>query len=1321
MPPKKSLRRKPPPDVDDLYTQQPPAPLLPPNLYSKPSSGRFGLPDQRYKLESHRPGYPTVDTSVPLSTEDDDSFDELIIWDSPRPMGPKELPELLDDPEFDSSYQYPSSHQRNHERPQLPYPIEDIRLTESYDEPTDPFNRTSQIIADSLNTPSKIPRLHASESLQRPSYDFSAETTPTRSSGMLAPQNILTPQSSSRTLGGSPIPKYDRSPSPNQVYPRSPSLLYKHGEPTPGSDGAELNLWEDYEVEGDEELTLHDRTSAWSSVETDGLGSSLVNDYYYDDEFDDLYDDPDTPATNYFDYSILPDLPTPSLSPTSSHVRKLPTRRTLAKKDSQFSISRRRLEEDLPPIPLDLPRLPFSSSSLVAQHLSQCSAVWSLSSVHEWCLKLETWLHDEFISRKEFKKALIKLIVFHRRNISLDVVGRTVDQIIADLISSGAIALKAKDGSSGTTGTNEMGVVMQRGVAVGGVLTQLTDCYCRDRDHTIDPRSNKDISLAPKLRCYSSQCHLNNIIAQETLMRNTKLEDVVLELDWASHWKLTADDLRSLDKSTAKRQSLIFDLLRYEQTFILRGLCFVEIVAPEFLKATRVLLGANRSIVDKFHEEVIAPGWEVVRIHKEVLFQPLLRILVAEGRFIKSIDEISAIYNGWAIAVKKSLLQYMSALPLIEDLLRYEPIKRWVDVEVRKLPRVQDLQVNGPLLFISTFNSRYQQLPLQLSDIKLLYDEQDSEYIALTQAIESVKLLGAKINDMKIHADNIHALKRLKVDLLWRKDVKQVNINLSSENRRLIRRGDIQRRGELKFGTSTSHLILLDNYLFVTERTNLKAGIRYKISDSPIPIELLLFEIKDKDIDKSRRNSPVQNTLLGTSPTNEPEEDASTYAFKVRFAGRKYSTFTFIARSEAERMLWIDSFTEAKSNLCRRLSQSAPYFLVPVDISNFGYDSAKKVTKLQVCAPADPLYDMGQKSLSLRLEQEIGFRVSGQIQCFTSFQLGKDTFKLAGLSTGLYYADNENRWKRIIYEDVTAISCIPELRIVIIMANKMLKYYTMDLILAVYYELSNKLPCIQLSHDTVQFFEVGKHRGMIMVFYAKKKTGSSGATNFKVVIPEIDNDGVFTGFKVLKRFYVQAECYGLSVFNTSLAVHTNKGFEVLELDKLHPRSVPDIPGSDGRKIDGYSRRLTSSALTVGSNGTSHSMEVIRKHVTSSSAKPMGMFKLNNNSEFLLVYNDGAVFTNKHGKISRPGMLHFDFKAQSVMFSDNSLFLITNEVVEVWSISDFVQGSNRLVQVVTGKDVRLVGEDHQCVFAVANPFVPGMQLMFELEPKETLIG
>lgn len=1316
MPPKKSLRRKPPPDIDDIYSQQPTTPVLPPQNYGIPSIHHKNSGTSSVTVRSHRPNDLTVNTTGPFGIRHEDSYDELIVWESPKPMGPKELPELLDDSDGDT----PTRHflpEPYPPKPHPPYPVDDLRLSDSETEAADPFSRTSQIIADSLNTPSKIPQLNVTDSLQRPGSDYS-ETTPTRSEFSVGARNILTPKTSLQTLGTSYSNGYDRSPSPSKVYGRSPSLIYKYTGASNPDSAVNVTYWDENVPDVEDELTLHDRTSAWSSVETEAMGSSVLQDYY-DDEYEDLYDVPDTPATNYFDYSILPDLPSPSLSPTSSpSFRMLPNRRNLTKKDSLLSISRKRMDDDLPPVPLDLPKLPFTSSSLVAQHLSQCSRIWSLSSIYEWCLNLETWLHDEFMSKKEFKKALIKLIVFHRRNTSLDVIGRNADQILSGLISSGAAALVVPEEKTSPT-EKDIGIIMQRGKKVGGVLIDLTVCYCRDMDHWLESKNEKARGSTPKLRCYSSQCHLNNIIAQEVLMRNTKLENVVLGADWASHWKLTAEDLRSLDKSIAKRQSLIFDLLRYEQTFILRGLCFVEIVAPEFLKAARVLLGPNRSVVDKFQEEVINPGKEVVRIHQDVLFQPLLRILIAEGRFIKSVEEICAIYADWSNAVKKSLLQYMSAFPLIEDLLRHESIKRWVDVEVRKLPRVQDLKVNGPLLFISTFNSRYQQLPLQLSDIKQLFDAQDPEYVGLTKAIEGVKQLGSKINSMKIHADNVHALRSLQVELVWRKDVKPVNINLSSENRRLIRRGDLQRRGELKLNTYNNHLILLDNYLFVTERLSLKVGQKFRVTENPIPIELLLFEVKDRDATekRGRRISPGHANVPGSSPTAELDEDSSTYSFKVRFAGRgKHSAFTFMAKSEADRLVWIESLTEAKTSLCKRLGVSAPYSLSPIDIASFSYDAANKVTKLQVCAPSDPLYHMSQESLLQALSERFGNTLTGLLQCYTNFVIDQQTFEITGLSSGLYCRSNDNVWKRIIYDDITCVSCIPELRIVLVLANKVFKYYTMDLILSVYFELSNKLPCAQLSQDSVQFFEVGKHRGMTMVFYAKKKSNSSGATNFKAVIPEIDNDGIFNGFKVIKRFYVNAECYGISIFNTSLAIHTSKGFEILELDKLHPRSVPELPNTD-RKIDGYSRRSTSSALSVASNGTSNSVEAIRKHITSSGSLPMGMFKLNNNTEFLLVYNNGAVFTNKHGKISRPGMLHFDFRANSVAFSDNSLFLTTNEVIEVWSISDFVQGSNRLIQVITAKDARLIGKEMDCVFAVANPLVLGLQLMFALESRE----
>ena len=242
-----------------------------------------------------------------------------------------------------------------------------------------------------------------------------------------------------------------------------------------------------------------------------------------------------------------------------------------------------------------------------------------------------------------------------------------------------------------------------------------------------------------------------------------------------------------------------------------------------------------------------------------------------------------------------------------------------------------------------------------------------------------------------------------------------------------------------------------------------------------------------------------------------------------------------------------------------------------------------------------------------------------------------------------------------------------------------------------------------LSKDPVLFFSMALHKNIPMLFFAKKKLN---VTSFKVLIPEIDNNGIFSRFKDDRKFYIEAECFGISIFNSSFALHTDKGFEVMELDKLMPRSVPDLPQieTERKKLDQFSRKTPSTML-----------ETIKKLVTSSNSIPMGMFKLTNNTEFLLVYSEFAIFINKHGKLSRETALIFDFKAHSVHFVDNHLFLVREDIIEVLSISDFAKGANDLVQVITGKGLLLVSDDKDVSFVMANPLVSGLQLLFNLVP------
>lgn len=1325
---KKLLRRKPPPgfeeeeDVQSIEAFEPiftvpnytssshghsPIPPYPPVHYEadytepvmqlSPNSQFSGYQDLQYPPASSSNTYQspngyTQPMPMLINTNDDSSIDDssFFSFESPKPMGPKELPEFITPKKrysLDRKFQQMSSTSvpKIHE-------LDDDRSFE-----LSPSAKTQQIINNSMSM-NKIPTLHKSTSLNnaRIPGGFSPSSSPPREARRYKTINAGPTSPSSRRTSISPtraqtllIPNA-RSPrgSPNNSPKagRSPSLTYGFNS---GADD-----FQQYSDTDDEDNRTVDLIAAMD-----------INENYYDDFLE-------TRENTPFDYTILPDLPSTleSLTSLPNVVNSVSQRNSLLSSFALPVIPKKRKEEALPMVPLDLPQLPFTSSSLVSGHFSTCENVWSLSNIFKWCCRLAIWLHDQFIPKGEFNKALIKLLAFHRRELPLDLVVRNVEQIVTSLVSVGAVTYEAKRKSFTETDDfqgfvkeaahKEIGVTFNKNAYVSGVLTDLTRCYYRAH--------HKDTTY----RCYSTHCYLNRTIDHEIQLKNTNINEIVLGEDWASHWKLSTVDLKGIDPQMSTKQSLIFDLLRYEQTFIERAACFVDHVGPAFIKAARVFGGSEIILLNKFEDDMIMPGAELLRLHRKELFVPLLRILIADGRFITNMVDIADIYYKWSIQVTSPLLRYMSTFPMIEDLLTIPLLNHWVEENVSKMKRVQELKVNGHILLRSTFNSRYQQAPLQLSDIRKFYDSLDPEFAALTKALDAIKRLGSKVNEMKLHADNIHELNKIKKQVVWKAAINQPFVNLNSENRRFLFRGEVTRKGDLKINSIINHLILLDNYLLITEKVKGQniGTFRYKIVENPIPIELLLLEEKDNGSDLARKISPISAPQSAVSV--EPVDD-SLFPFKIRYAGRgKHDSYTFSTKTERERAEWILTLTTARSKLCKRLKSAEPYNLKMISNTNFAYESNNRVVKLPICAPNDPVYDMSQDSL-MKLQamgytndlysfsQAKTYVVYSAVFNYCTFVFSNSKYHLIGLASGLYCSDGVNRWKKVIHGvDITKTSVDSSTNLVVILGNKHLRYYPLDLIINVYYEKKLKITSVSLSNEPVSFFSIGRHKETTMLFYAKK---SSGSTNFKVLIPETDNDGVFSSFKVVKKFYIQAECYGISIFNTSFAVHTNKGFEILELDKLLPRSIPEIPLSDLiKKIDAYSRK---SLLGPGVD--------IKKIIHAS--KPMGMFKLTNNAEFLLVYSDCAVFTNKHGKLSRYLILKFEFKAKGIAFRENHLFIVCEEAIEIWAINDDVSGSNKLKQVLTGKDISMI-DSELLSFAMANPIVPGLQNVFKLEAK-----
>jgi hypothetical protein len=167
----------------------------------------------------------------------------------------------------------------------------------------------------------------------------------------------------------------------------------------------------------------------------------------------------------------------------------------------------------------------------------------------------------------------------------------------------------------------------------------------------------------------------------------------------------------------------------------------------------------------------------------------------------------------------------------------------------------------------------------------------------------------------------------------------------------------------------------------------------------------------------------------------------------------------------------------------------------------------------------------------------------------------------------------------------------------------------------------------------VGFFATGRMKDRTLVFYKKREGLSS---TFKVLEPvyqksserksRLFRSGRTEFFREFDEFYIPTECYSINLFNSSLAISSSKGFELLTLDKKQPWSVPDLKAPHVATI---AARLQSQT-------------------------PLGMFRLSD-QEFLCVYEECAVYVNKHGDVSRTLILEFVGKAKSAAVSHHDPF------------------------------------------------------------------
>ena len=177
-------------------------------------------------------------------------------------------------------------------------------------------------------------------------------------------------------------------------------------------------------------------------------------------------------------------------------------------------------------------------------------------------------------------------------------------------------------------------------------------------------------------------------------------------------------------------------------------------------------------------------------------------------------------------------------------------------------------------------------------------------------------------------------------------------------------------------------------------------------------------------------------------------------------------------------------------------------------------------------------------------------------------------------------------------------------------------------------------------------------------------------------------------FRDYDEFYIPGDTYAMNLFRSSIAISAAKGMEVLTLDRKTPFAIPDLQGPQFERIAARIRDM----------------------------KPLGMFRLNE-QEFLLAYEEVALYVNKHGDLSRSVIMEFVGKVGQACLV-NSLFLVLID-----QEGTFVQirhaMNGKLKQIMSGKNIKLLYDGMNSthgnvMITMQHPKYKWAQMVLELE-------
>ncbi|KAJ5182628.1 hypothetical protein N7492_000244 [Penicillium capsulatum] len=947
--------------------------------------------------------------------------------------------------------------------------------------------------------------------------------------------------------------------------------------------------------------------------------------------------------------------------------------------------------KDLPPVDpaevaasmaLDLPTIPaarrkrFNPSKLSSDQFKKCSEPWALSSILSWVRDLS---QDEADLRKKAVVDAIVALFTHKVP--------TMNIADAETLAARVVKTMFKEG---VLVREEEWVKFGSGTLTG-VLFQITGTGCYSpKLHEQDMHIQDTDSFG---RCYSYHCMrtLKKVNLKAQMMAPQKKVE-----DWVTFYKVPKEVWESYPKKEVDRQNNLHEIVTTEDAYIGQLDVLRELYRDQLAGITPPIIPPKR--LNKFLLDVFGKVDGVKKVNEDFLLAQLKYRQKEQGPFISGFSDI---FREWIRKAKSVYIEYAATFPAANYHVRKE-VERNPHFK-QFLNQVREHKLSNRLswdTYLKAPITRIQRYTLLLATVHKNMPKDSEEKHNLAQAIEEIKVVALEC-DNKVGEMNKKAnLMELSAKLQLRPEMKkEVELNLEHLGREIIFRGDLQRPGTRTRFLVDTHAILFDHY-FVLAKSFTSRSVkyeRYDVSKLPIPMDLLTLESTNDDpvVKSSVRGVATVNPAQGSvsplthqSPggTNGPtaaldsRDDKILYPFKIKHLGKNdtYILYAFSAHSRAD---WCEKITEAKTKHAAALfSQNAePFRLRVLADTAFGYNDHSPGTRTKTIK-GTPLH-RAIEEVEKRYENS-GPRPSAicrtAVNCATVFQQPPGRMMCAiGTDYGVYVSDlnNPRGWYRAIHiMRVTQVAVFEDFNLFLLISDRSLIAYHLDVVcppnggVAQSQDSARRAPQKLSGNREVGFFAAGRMKDRYLVMY-KKRDGLS--STFKVLEPILQKSAssktrFFNSrrsqtdfFREYDEFYIPAESYGINLFHSSLAISTQRGIEVLTLDKKQSWSVPDF------------RSETTADAQDTLQGIAHRIKDLR---------PLGMFRLSE-SEFLVAYQGCAVYVNKHGDVSRSVVMEFVGSAHTACLYGKFLILFNDDFVEVRNAMN-----GRLRQVIPGHSV-----------------------------------